>query len=78
MTVGKPNKRIEVDDKDKAKIIALYGPPTHMTLKDLQLRFYSYTHLQIRAVLTESGAVIETHAKRSGVYLSTNERQLVK
>lgn len=71
---GKP---IVIDDKDKVKIIALYGPPTFMTMKDLQLRFHSYSAVTIRALLKESGASIDNSAKRSGVYLSNNRKRSV-
>lgn len=71
----KGGKPVAIDDKDKAKIIKLYGPPNYMTLKDLKERFHSYSVDTIRAMLVESGAHIDNIAKRSGVYLSNNRKR---
>lgn len=72
---GKGGKHVTIDAKDRVKIIALYGPPTHMSMKDLQARFHSYTLDTIRIVLLEAKVELKSEAARSGVFLSPQRRQ---
>lgn len=68
----------KVDPKDRAKIVALYGPPAFLTIGDLRARFHSYSLDTIRGVLQAAGVDMKSQAKRSGVYLSPVRRTQVR